>query len=312
MPSSNPFNFLRRKSRRENKATDHHSSSAANMFYPAKNPNPFVSTLEPVSSFNSPPPFANPPPTRRPEQPPPYSAVSNRNPVSESVQPPADDPYAFLSTFDTIFLIDDSASMTAEDRWGQTAKALAHIAPICTSYDSDGVDLYFLNHPDNAEFKGIRNSADIQRIFRTVSPRGVTPTGTRLDAIMKPYLRLCEKKGPDNVKPMNIIVITDGIPTDDPEAVIERAAGKLDKMEAAAWQIGIQFFQVGSVPEAAEALRELDDELAGRSNVRDMVDTVPYKGGEGLSADTMLKVVLGAVNRRLDRKRVSLESIRRR
>jgi hypothetical protein len=39
--------------------------------------------------------------------------------------------------------------------------------------------------------------------------------------------------------------------------------------------------------------------------LRDMVDTVPFKGAEGehLSADGILKVVLGAVNRRLDRKR---------
>ena len=42
---------------------------------------------------------------------------------------------------------------------------------------------------------------------------------------------------------------------------------------------------------------------------RDVVDTVPWKGssGVGLNAEGILKVVLGSVNKRLDRKRVSLD-----
>lgn len=114
------------------------------------------------------------------------------------------------------------------------------------------------------------------------------------------------------MKPLNIIVITDGMPTDDPESVIIAAARKLDQLEAPAWQVGIQFFQVGNEIGATEALKELDDGLAEMGNVRDMVDTVPFAAGQRLSADRILKVVLGAVNRRLDRRNVSLESIRRR
>lgn len=54
-------------------------------------------------------------------------------------------------------------------------------------------------------------------------------------------------------------------------------------------------------PRAKEALRQLDDEL---EDVRDIVDTVTWEGGQvgKLSGDQMLKLCLGAVVKRLDRK----------
>ncbi|RSL81165.1 hypothetical protein CEP52_017259, partial [Fusarium oligoseptatum] len=57
----------------------------------------------------------------------------------------AEDKYAFLSTFDTIFVIDDSGSMAGRS-WHEVREAVGAIAPICTSHDSDGIDVYFLNH----------------------------------------------------------------------------------------------------------------------------------------------------------------------
>ena len=119
-----------------------------------------------------------------------------------------------------------------------------------------------------------------------------------------------KKNNFDAIKPLNIIVITDGVPTDDPESVIVSVAKKLDKLEAPPWQVGIQFFQVGEEKGAAEALEDLDDGLKdANGGIRDIVDTVPWKGtqGTGLNADGILKVVLGSVNKRLDRKRVSLD-----
>ena len=220
----------------------------------------------------------------------------------------SDNPYAFLSTFDTVFLIDDSGSMAGRS-WRETATALKSITPICTAHDADGIDVYFLNEKDSSEYKNITRAADVDSIFNSVRPRGGTPTGSRLNNILKPYLASLASKGPDAVKPLNIIVITDGVPSDDVESVIISAARKLEKFDAPAWQIGIQFFQVGEERGAAEALRELDDGLTDMGAGRDIVDTVPWTGetGTGLNAEGILKVVLGAVNRRLDRKRVSID-----
>ncbi|KAK4070142.1 uncharacterized protein Triagg1_6563 [Trichoderma aggressivum f. europaeum] len=232
-----------------------------------------------------------------------------------------EDPFAFLSHFDTVFLIDDSGSMEGKS-WNEAADVLRAITPICTFHDKDGIDLYFLNHRSSKkqpEGKGqygyynIETPEEITEIFKTVQPNNGTPTGARLRTILRPYvLGLPTPKDKfrniDDVKPINIIVITDGAPSDDPDAVIRKYAKDLDELDAPVHQVGIQFFQVGSLPGAAEALQHLDDLFGSSSDVRDMVDTVSWDANPSrrfrprtLSADTILKVVLGAVIRRLDK-----------
>jgi uncharacterized protein YegL len=216
-----------------------------------------------------------------------------------------DDRYAFLSTFDTVFLIDDSGSMAGRS-WRETGKALEAITPICTAHDADGIDIYFLNARDNVWYHNITTPSTVSEIFSTVRPQGGTPSGQRLNQILKPYLARYAAN-PEGTKPLNIIVITDGEPSDDVESPIINTAKKLDKLDAPAWQVGIQFFQVGREPGAREHLKQLDDdleEIAG-TDLRDIVDTVPFtgEGDQELNADGILKVVLGSVIRRLDRKK---------
>ncbi|KAI9780631.1 MAG: hypothetical protein M1816_002792 [Peltula sp. TS41687] len=262
------------------------------------------------------------PPTRRPDfgtqnnnvhpagdiQPPPYTPSAAPAPVSHTGNDATDDRFGFLSTFDTIVLIDDSGSMAGRS-WRETSSALAAITPVCTAHDADGIDLYFLNHRSHqhpgGHYSHVTSASTVSEIFSIVQPRGGTPTGQRLYGILKPYLAHYEA-APDTTKPLNIIVITDGVPTDDVESVIVSAAKKLDKLDAPAWQVGVQFFQVGNERGAAAALQELDDGLAEVGGLRDMVDTVPFRqmGSGGLSGEEILKVVLGAVNRRLDRKKI--------
>ncbi|KAF2497200.1 hypothetical protein BU16DRAFT_617212 [Lophium mytilinum] len=278
---------------------------------------PLPPTNNPLTSFS--------PATRRPdragmnafttpsnEPPPAYSPASNAAPMAPApvelgTNRPmlADDRYAFLSSFDTIFLIDDSGSMAGRS-WRETGKALETITPICTAHDADGIDIYFLNKADNQYYHNVVLPSTVTEIFTSVRPGGGTPTGQRLNSILRPYLQRYTAN-PETTKPVNIIVITDGEPSDDVESVIIHAAKRLDKLDAPAWQVGIQFFQVGKEPGAKEHLKSLDDELAaiaGDDDLRDIVDTVPYTGvGDSeLNAEGILKVVLGSVNKRLDRK----------
>jgi hypothetical protein len=228
------------------------------------------------------------------------------------------DKYAFLSTFDTVFLIDDSGSM-AGSNWDEVQQVLRQIAPVCTARDKDGIDLYFLNHKSKKECGGkakggyynITSSRTIDDIFSAVRPSFQTPTGHRLNNILKPYVEDLQKaRDMEDVKPINVIVITDGCPSDDPEGIIVQHAKKLDKLDAPLYQVGIQFFQVGNNYEAREALQELDDGLA-KYGIRDMVDTATWNASGGrLSADGILKVVLGAVVRKIDRKDVSNNRLR--
>lgn len=272
----------------------------------------------------------NNPPTKQPE----YKETAQDIPPAypkyqqQKIPVAADDPYAFLSDFDTVFLIDDSGSMYGE-RWDQTRTALEAIVPICTTHDADGIDIYFLNTEDSSKFHNVTTLAAVNEIFGKVSPGGLTPTGKRLGDIIGPYLKTLEHGGgggdgrgdgggggeeteseskpKPQPKPLNIIVITDGCPSDGQilESVIVKAATKLDGLEAPAWQIGVQFFQVGGDHRAAESLMVLDDNLKDKYKIRDMVDTVPWQNAKsGFDGAFILKVVTGAVNRRLDRRAV--------
>lgn len=146
-------------------------------------------------------------------------------------------------------------------------------------------------------------------LFTRVQPRGSTPTGARLDTLLRAYLSTLERTQREfdtvdpevtGIKPINYIVITDGEPSDDPESVIVAAARRLDKGDFPLSQLGIQFVQIGSDPEATRALAELDDDLAGKYGIRDIVDTTPYTGQ--LNGETLIKILLGGINKRVDRR----------
>ncbi|CAE7090599.1 unnamed protein product [Rhizoctonia solani] len=211
-----------------------------------------------------------------------------------------------LKEYDTVFLIDDSGSM-AGGLWAQAGRALAGVATVASQYDDDGIDIYFLNSKDFLQ--GVRSEAEVYQLFQRVQPRGSTPTGARLDMLLRAYLTGIERAQQEfdshdaeitGIKPINYIVITDGAPSDDPESVIVAAAKRLDKGEFPLSQVGIQFVQIGSDPEATEALAELDDDLAGKYSIRDIVDTTPYT--TQLDGETLIKILLGGVNKRVDRR----------
>ncbi|APA08176.1 hypothetical protein SS1G_00132 [Sclerotinia sclerotiorum 1980 UF-70] len=236
-------------------------------------------------------------------------------------------PYALLSTFDTVLLIDDSSSMKGGSEptpWKQVFSALQTIAPIITSYDDDGIDVYFMNHMSAHKGKpsegvaptgyyNIQNAASVEEVWTMVnSPCGITPTGNRIKDILSPYMKRLKKElgAGRNVKPLILIVITDGDPSDDPESEIVKVAKQLDALDAPLTQVGIQFFQVGSVPQAKQALEDLDDALEHKYKIRDMVDTVTWNGRNseaGLSGEGIVKAVLGSVIKRLDSKPASGE-----
>ena len=298
-------------------------SRGTNSMDPSRDPEKHISADAPaIVVTDAPPAYSLCAPDGAPNSQPGLSATSARGsspaPSLASVTS-NDDKYAFLATFDTIFVIDDSGSM-AGPSWREVEEVLRAVTPICTAHDKDGVDLYFLNHRSRERsssasmpsggYNGITSAAHLQSIFADTRPSRATPTGARLESILKPYVAsLASARNAEDVKPVNIIVITDGRPTDDPESIIVHYAKKLDKLDAPPYQVGIQFFQVGSDRDASEALRELDDDLADQG-IRDMVDAVTWdrqgsSRGKALSAEGILKVVLGAVVRRLDRKSTS-------
>lgn len=57
---------------------------------------------------------------------------------------------------------------------------------------------------------------------------------------------------------------------------------------------------MGNSRSAAKFLRELDDDEGLKKFPRDIVDASPYTAGAGLSAEHILKVMKGAIDRRID------------
>ncbi|USP80477.1 hypothetical protein yc1106_07751 [Curvularia clavata] len=179
------------------------------------------------------------------------STLESENPATPlaCATPPAclessdNDPYAFLKTFDTIFIVDDGGSMAGRS-WAEVGKALEDVIPICTTHDEDGIDVYFLNHRDSSShYKDIASTETVAEIFKNVRPSGATSTGQKITSYLERYMNT-----PGFTKPPNVITIIDGEPTDNAEASIMAAAGKV---EGLAWQVGIQFLQVDKGPRAA-------------------------------------------------------------
>ncbi|KAF8621248.1 hypothetical protein AX15_007936 [Amanita polypyramis BW_CC] len=127
----------------------------------------------------------------------------------------------------------------------------------------------------------------IQRIQRT-------PTGARLQDILNESITRLEslvgnKELYQQEKPFDIILLTDGLPDDDPRPVIENAWARLQAGKHHPNYVGVQIVQVGNDPEATAKLRHLKE-----GNIGSIVDTVPYDGGE-LTFQKLTRIVLGAV-----------------
>ncbi|KAF4575199.1 hypothetical protein EYR36_006557 [Pleurotus pulmonarius] len=209
-----------------------------------------------------------------------------------------------LRKYDTVLIIDDSGSMLGS-KWRQAEKSLAALADMAGKYDTDGIDVAFLNSTKVGE--GIRASV----LLNAASGFSLRiSTHRRLESLLLTYLARIEgaqRQGVLNtIKPVNYVIITDGEPTDDPESVILSAAQRLDRGNFPLTQVGIQLLQIGKDVAAAEYLKQLDDDLHKTHNIRDIVDTTPFQTTKGeITADLITKILIGGINRRVDRKGVA-------
>ncbi|KAH7180147.1 hypothetical protein BKA60DRAFT_532521 [Fusarium oxysporum] len=227
-----------------------------------------------------------------------------------------------LRCFDTMFLVDDSEAM--QPYWSEIKTLIERIAPICAKHDPDGVDLYFVNHRPGgvlAKLPGLQSirksgythiggfvgnmlltskGKQVGSIFDSVKPAGKCNMGARLGGLLKWY---CDKFTAGEEKAaLNIVVLTAGQFNDDIKTPLIQAARTLDEAKAPIHQAGVQLFRLGGPNlERQRTLQHLDDELHKEAGTRDIVDTVTWSGhGTSMSDDELLKVVLGAVIKKID------------
>ncbi|KAJ7827617.1 hypothetical protein B0H14DRAFT_2813834 [Mycena olivaceomarginata] len=200
--------------------------------------------------------------------------------------------------YDTVILVDDSGSMTSarlqerKDALERGWRGLETLAEAAQQYDGDGIDIYFLNN--KTESLNIKSSSEVRALFaqilkprlRVLEEARIEPDGTPSD-----------KESGEEIKRCNFIVITDGEATDNPKYAILDAASRL---KAIAKSLYDTVCSIGNDSRATKALKELDDDLHKTRNIRDIVDTTPYSKLNPVTADGLIKVLLGGINRRID------------
>ncbi|KAA1076909.1 hypothetical protein PGT21_023728 [Puccinia graminis f. sp. tritici] len=212
-----------------------------------------------------------------------------------------------LKRFKTIFLLDDSASMASNGHWEKAISLLAELVKEASHYDTEGIDLQFLN--SNTHFKNIKGPSSLLRKFKSIQPTGdSTPTETKVEELLRPYIEILEMQKSRNQplsKPLNLVIITDGIPDDIDSfiSIISHVSSKLDAGHFPLNQVGIQFVQIGDEKRVSRVLKILDNHLQKRYGVsRDMIDTTQFSGITDQAF--IVKCLLGGINRRVDRMQV--------
>ncbi|KAH9443274.1 hypothetical protein Pst134EA_027086 [Puccinia striiformis f. sp. tritici] len=213
-----------------------------------------------------------------------------------------------LKRFKTIFLLDDSASMASNGNWAEGIRVLAELVKEALLYDTEGIELKFLN--SESHFKSLKSASSLIRKLKTIQPTGdSTPTETKVEEILRPYIQVLEAQKSRQrplPKPLNLVIITDGIPDDIDSfiSIIRLVSSKLDAGHFPLNQIGIQFVQIGAEKQVSRVLKFLDNHLQKRYGIsRDMIDTTQFTGL--IDKAFVIKCLLGGINRRIDRMQTS-------
>lgn len=181
-----------------------------------------------------------------------------------------EDVFATLQQYDTLFLVDDSASMTSDDaatgnKWETTKRAMAEIASIVVEHNSDGVEVQFFNsYLKPPKGKNLRSAEEVMSLFEDLKIYGPSPIADRLDSVLNEYCYEFEKNR--HIKGLNLIVLTDGEPSPDQDVgkIVAQCARKLKRLRAHSLKVGIQFVQIGNDRKASAYFKQLDNKLKAR------------------------------------------------
>ena len=222
------------------------------------------------------------------------SDVESADEDDEAVVDEENTPFSRLSMFDTVFILDDTRSMTLgatngakyPTRWNLLGKSMEVVVDIACKYDRDGMDFFFLKN--TTPLYRIQNGkeileklGEIKKTFKQPITAGPTIMHTVLERVIEPSLRAYKqfRQAQDDgdasqpePNPLNLIFVTDGATVDQEEVeqYINRVAQGLDALNAPPSFIGIQFVQIGDDPDAAKFLKDLDDQLESQHNIHDV------------------------------------------
>ncbi|KAH6702823.1 hypothetical protein BKA61DRAFT_636292 [Leptodontidium sp. MPI-SDFR-AT-0119] len=137
------------------------------------------------------------------------------------------DPYAFLTTFNTILLIDDLSSIAGPI-----------IIFIVSTHDNDSLDLYFMNYKST-------NSSSLNKGITTGGYKGLKRVTTVTEIFARPYLIKLKTK-----------ITINSIPLDDIKSVLLLVTKKLNKFDEALEELNDKLSELveGKVRDISEIL----------------------------------------------------------
>lgn len=119
-----------------------------------------------------------------------------------------------LALFDVVFLLDDSGSMRFGDGLIDELKfILGNVAFATGLFDTDGFSVRFMN--SNVQGDNIKTEQEAMGLVDRVRFEDVTPLATSLkNKVLDPLVYAADRSG-GLKKPVLVIIITDGRPTDN-------------------------------------------------------------------------------------------------
>ncbi|KAI5810979.1 hypothetical protein DFH27DRAFT_507090 [Peziza echinospora] len=217
--------------------------------------------------------------------------------------------------YDVVFLLDDSGSIRFSELEGELKSILQNAAFATSLFDDDGFSVRFMNSDVRGD--NIRNEIEAMTLVDKVPFSGETPLATSLrNKILLPMVEQPSAQGRLQ-KPVHVIIITDGVPTDSVRGEFQRYIKEcMDKFvmrgpdgrNLRSKVVSIQIAQIGNDKRAMSYLQKLDSdpEVGGlidcTSNFELESSQYAAKGLTISKYNWYCKLMMGAIDRSYDDK----------
>lgn len=159
-----------------------------------------------------------------------------------------------------------------EERKAQAIQIISQVVSAAILFDDDGISLRFMNwqpsqYDRSVALDKIKSEDQIQNIIRQVPFQGQTPLGSHLSQKVLEPLVLQPARSNALRKPVLVIMITDGEPTETPKnLVLDHIIDARENMSRLSYgnrSVVFEIAQVGDDEGAARFLASLDDANKG-------------------------------------------------
>lgn len=219
------------------------------------------------------------------------------------------DPYfseklEILNNYEIVLLCDDSGSMNApikdnnghSTRWDELKSVVKIVISIATIYDSNGIDIYFLNR---GIYENIESEENIEKILID-APCGGTPLTFKLKQIIDKYM-----KNAYSNKPLLVIIATDGVPTESGNLDLDNFKRVLENKNHE--KVFISFLACSDNEDDVGYLNDLDKDIPNIDTLDDYISElkevrkVQGKDFKYSFSDHIVRLLLGPICSEMDK-----------